>query len=204
MLAIDHVILVVDDLGRAAARLFDEHGLGSVAGGRHEGHGTGNRIIPLGSDYLELMSAVDEPEAATSPLGRWVLARVAPDPLPAAVCIRTTDATAEAARLGLGTEPMARVRTDGVRLAWDLVGLEQALGPERLPFFIEWHTPEHPAATPVEHRGTRAGIAWVEVGGDPAILGERLGDHDLPIRTVGGKPGLRRVAIATDGDDIVL
>ena len=204
MLAIDHVILVVDDLDRAAARLLADHGLASVEGGRHEGHGTGNRIVPLGSDYLELMSVHDSREAAASPLGRWVLDHMAPDPLPAAVCIRTDDAAAQATRLGLDTEPMSRVRSDGIRLGWDLVGLAEALGPERLPFFIEWHTSEHPGATPVEHGGARSGIAWLELGGDAELLARRLGEHDLPIRTVGGEPGLRRVGLTTDGDDVIL
>ena len=75
MLAIDHVIVVVDDLDAAAARLLDEHGLASLPGGRHEGHGTGNRIVPLGPDYLELMAVVDADEAVGSPLGAWVAER---------------------------------------------------------------------------------------------------------------------------------
>src|SRR5262245_53549604 len=63
MLAIDHVILLAADLDHAAARLLKTHGLASLPGGRHPGHGTGNRIVPLGDSYLELMGVVDEVEA---------------------------------------------------------------------------------------------------------------------------------------------
>ena len=45
---IDHVIYAVDDLDTAGAALFDREGLASVPGGRHEGWGTANRIVPLG------------------------------------------------------------------------------------------------------------------------------------------------------------
>jgi hypothetical protein len=73
MLEIDHVIVAVADLDVAAAALEREHGLASVAGGRHPGHGTGNRIVPLGDSYLELMAVVDEDEASASPLGALAL-----------------------------------------------------------------------------------------------------------------------------------
>ena len=36
------------------------------------GWGTANRIVPLGEAYLELVTVVDDPEAAQSPFGRWV------------------------------------------------------------------------------------------------------------------------------------
>ena len=46
------------------------------AGGRHPGHGTANRIVPLGSSYIELMAVVDRVEADSSPLGSWVERRL--------------------------------------------------------------------------------------------------------------------------------
>jgi hypothetical protein len=60
---------VVHDLETAAGRFVDGHGLESVAGGRHLGHGTGNRIVPLGRDYIELMAIVDRGEARSSAAG---------------------------------------------------------------------------------------------------------------------------------------
>lgn len=45
---IDHLIVCVGDLDEAARSFKDRLGLNSVEGGRHPGHGTANRIIPLG------------------------------------------------------------------------------------------------------------------------------------------------------------
>jgi hypothetical protein len=53
VLALDHVIVMVQDLDAAARRCYEATGLASVAGGRHPGHGTGNRIVPLGGSYIE-------------------------------------------------------------------------------------------------------------------------------------------------------
>ncbi|HEY6653120.1 MAG TPA: VOC family protein, partial [Solirubrobacterales bacterium] len=60
---IDHVIYATADLDGAAARVESELGLSVVPGGRHEGHGTHNRIVPLGGGYLELMAVADPHEA---------------------------------------------------------------------------------------------------------------------------------------------
>ena len=76
MLAIDHVIVIVEDLDAAARRYYEQTGLASVSGGRHPGHGTANRIVPLGSSYIELMAVVDRVEADSSPLGSWVERRL--------------------------------------------------------------------------------------------------------------------------------
>ncbi|MGZ6697752.1 MAG: VOC family protein, partial [Solirubrobacteraceae bacterium] len=44
---IDHVLWRTEDLDAAAERMRREHGLRAVGGGRHEGMGTHNRIVPL-------------------------------------------------------------------------------------------------------------------------------------------------------------
>ena len=73
---IDHVIYATGDLDTAAARVESELGLNAVRGGRHEGHGTHNRIVPLGGGYLELMAVADPEEAAGSPIGSALQARL--------------------------------------------------------------------------------------------------------------------------------
>ena len=74
---IDHVIVAASDLDAAAARLEAEHGLRAAGGGRHEGLGTHNRIVPLGGGYLEILASADAAEAARSPLGRALAAAIA-------------------------------------------------------------------------------------------------------------------------------
>ena len=67
---IDHVIYATRDLDDAAGRIERELGLVSLPGGRHEGLGTQNRIVPLGGGYLELLAVADLPEATASDFGR--------------------------------------------------------------------------------------------------------------------------------------
>jgi catechol 2,3-dioxygenase-like lactoylglutathione lyase family enzyme len=73
---IDHVIYATRDLDRAAARLESELGVAALRGGRHEGLGTHNRILPLGGGYLELLAVCDPEEAASSLLGAALQARI--------------------------------------------------------------------------------------------------------------------------------
>src|SRR3954454_2885182 len=74
---IDHVIYATADLDAAAGRLEAKLGAAAVGGGRHEGLGTHNRIVPLGGGYLELLAVADRDEAASSALGAAVQARIA-------------------------------------------------------------------------------------------------------------------------------
>jgi hypothetical protein len=153
MLEIDHVILLVPDLDAGGRDLRSKFGLDSIPGGRHAGHGTGNRIVPLGDTYVELMAVVDPAEAATSPMGRWVALHTTTQLTPAALCLRTDDIDPIAAVLGEAPESMSRERPDGSILSWRLAGLAGMLGPENLPFFIEWHCEpqDHPRAAPIDH-----------------------------------------------------
>jgi Glyoxalase-like domain len=206
VLAVDHVVVVVEDLDAAARRYVDQLGLASIAGGRHPGHGTGNRIVPLGGSYIELMGVVDRDEATSSPLGSWVTRRlVEVGETPAALCLRTDDIKDAARRTGRTPQLMSRTRPDGVSLEWHLVALDAAMT-EGLPFFIQWHVDDadHPGQSAVKHRGSAIGIDWVEIGGDQDRLDAWLGPHELPIRHVEGAPGPRRVAITIANDEAVV
>jgi hypothetical protein len=207
MLAIDHVIITVEDLDAAARRYYKQMGLASVSGGRHPGHGTANRIVPLGSSYIELMAVVDRVEADASPLGSWVERRLADGgDWPAALCLRTDDIEGAARRTGHEPLLMHRTRPDGARLEWRLVALDAALS-EGLPFFIHWFVDDvdHPGRILVEHRCAVVGMDWVELGGDQDRLASWLGPHDLPLRHVEGAPGPHRMAVATsNGESIVI
>src|SRR6476469_4083347 len=52
-------MIAVTDLDAAGREFEARHRLASVAGGRHPGWGTANRIVPLGDAYLELVAIVD-------------------------------------------------------------------------------------------------------------------------------------------------
>lgn len=207
-LAFDHLLLAVPDLEAAGERLLAEHGLASLPGGRHDGHGTANRIVPLGPDYLELITVVDPEEAASSLVGRWIARGLEHGGGLWGLNLRTPDADAVAARLGLEVLEFVRERPDGSRIRFRLVGLEGATGDERLPFFSEHRTvgPEHPGRQPAPHRVQPLGIAWVELGGDERRLREWIGPEvaGLDLRFAGGAPGIRRAGLATEAGEVVL
>ena len=74
---IDHVIYATADLDAAAARVEAAIGVAARGGGRHDGIGTHNRIVPLGGGYLELLAVADADEAAGSALGAAIQSRIA-------------------------------------------------------------------------------------------------------------------------------
>lgn len=63
---LDHVVFGTGDLDAATARVERELGLTVTPGGRHEGQGTHNRIVPLRGAYLELLAIADREEAQAS------------------------------------------------------------------------------------------------------------------------------------------
>lgn len=193
MLTFDHLILAVPDLEQTAQQLLDDHGLASITGGRHAGHGTGNRIVPLGSDYLELLSIVDPAEAEGSLLGSRVRDAVDQGGGLFGLCLRTDDVASQARRLSRDILLLERLRPDGRKLSWKLLALEDALGPERLPFFQQFGGPAelHPGREKAPHRVHPKGIRRVGWGGLPERLRSWLGE-DLPgFEIVSGEPGPR-------------
>ncbi len=205
-LKFDHVILAVTDLAAGAELMFRKTGLGSVPGGRHTGLGTGNRIIPLGPDYIELMGIVDADQAAGSPLGRWVARRLTIREGLAAFCLATEDIDAVGRRLGLNPEPMERRAPDGTTLGWRLAGLEAAMTDPCKPFFIQWDIPpeKHPGRMAAEHEVTPLGISWVEVSSDPGVIPAWIEDSSLDVRITPGESGIFAVGVRTADGELVL
>lgn len=162
-------------------------GLTAAGGGRHEGHGTVNRILPLGGGYLEVMSIADSAEARASILGRAVQARLetAGDGL-FAWSVAVDDVAAVAGRLGLSVSTIAR---EG--LTARLAGLEESLRAPYLPFFIT----RDPGVQDPGAGGDAGGITWIEVAGDRERLALWTGDADLPVRVVDGPAGVHALGI---------
>jgi hypothetical protein len=208
MLRIDHVVLAVRDLDASAERLWEEHGLRFLPGGRHPRWGTANMISPLGRDYVELLAVVDEEVGSETVLGRTLLELSSSGDRWFSVCVADDDVEATAARLGLTVQPGSRTRPDGSEVRWRGAGIEDRGEDLWLPFFISWDVPAelHPGAAPAEHRVDADGIAWAEVGGDEARLRDWLGGADAPIRVVDDADrGVRAIGISLhDGSEIVV
>ena len=105
---LDHVLIAVTDL-EAAAHEFERRGLSSVEGGRHRDWGTANRIVPLGSCYIELIAVVDAAVAADSAFGRWVAGGANPEGRPIGWAVRTSGLDDVAGRLDLVVRSGSRV-----------------------------------------------------------------------------------------------
>jgi hypothetical protein len=184
---IDHVIFAAADLEAAAARVAGELGVAIAGGGRHDGMGTENRIVPLGGGYLEILAVVDPGEAAGSALGRQVAERIFGhgDGL-IGWAVSVDDAGAEAQRLGASLSTISR---DGFSAR--LAGVVEAMRDPYLPFFVQR---DQGVANPGT-AGPVGGIAWIELAGDPTRLDDWLGGAELPVRVVAGTPGVRAIGI---------
>lgn len=194
-LELDHIIVCVADLDDAARRFEDEYGVVTVEGGHHPGHGTANRLIPLGDAYIELLSVVTPREAKTSPVGTWAMHRAAV-PGADAVCLRTDQLERVTDRLDLEPMEMTRVTPDGVVLGWRLAGLKQALA-QQVPFFITWDIPAnlHPGRAQVVHPAGDVRMVGVEMSGDT--------DHVRRLHEWAPDPkGLAYVPVAEGGPGI--
>jgi hypothetical protein len=181
---IDHVVWTTRDLPATEAMLGMRYDLKASGGGSHAGHGTHNRIFPLGGGFLEVV-AVEDPELArTSPIGRGVMN--APDGLHTWV-IAVADAHAQALRLGLDELVLRR----GV-LSMPLAGVSRSFNDDpSLPFFIE-----RPAGTPIPgSEGADGGIALIEISCEDEEVERWLDGVQLPVECSPGSD--RRVLSVT-------
>jgi hypothetical protein len=178
---IDHVIYGTADLDVAAARVQAELGLTAVAGGRHDGIGTHNRIVPLGDgSFLELLAVADPQEASVSELGSALQAAIAGGDRLLGWAVAIDDVGAAAARLGTAISTVGR---QGRTARLTAVG--ESLAEPCLPFFIERDAATAPATA----------ISWIEVAGDARRIERWLGGADLPVRVVDGEPAVRALGI---------
>lgn len=183
---IDHVVCGTADLDAAASRLEAELGLVAVAGGRHDGLGTRNRIVPLGDGtFLELLAVADPQEAGRSALGAALQTAIARGDGLLAWAVAVDDVGSVAERLGT---PITTVGRQSMTAR--LTGLAESLAEPCLPFFIE-RDPTRAAPRPAH----ASAIRWIEVAGDAGRLRQWLGGGELPVRVVVGQPAVRAVGI---------
>jgi len=202
-LELDHALIAVADLESGAQEFDERYGLASVPGGRHQGWGTANRIVPLGETYLELIAVVDEAEAAQSAFGTWVTHADPGQPLGWAV---RTDALDDVARrLGLSVSANSRAADDGRVLRWRLAGVEQAAAEPSIPILVEWGegTP-HPGRIPINHRAGSVEMTGLHLDGDPDRVATWLGAHELPISVGSGGPAVKGIVLAGAAGEIVI
>ncbi|MBS1881640.1 MAG: VOC family protein [Actinobacteria bacterium] len=193
------MIWATRDLGASASRLLGRTGLVSVAGGRHLGLGTENRIVPLGSAYLELLTVVDREEAASSTFGGWALDTLASrDEGWMGWSVVVDDVGPQAARLGIEIGTLERGG-----LVVDHAGMKEARCRPCLPFFLARRAG---VADPARIRGAcdsrPCGPISLELRGSAFELEQWLGGDLVDngdVEVSGGEPSaLLAVSIAVE------
>ena len=198
---LDHVLIAVTDLEAAARDFESRHGLASVDGGRHRDFGTANRIIPLGSTYLELVAVVDAGAAAASSFGWWVDRGATDEGRLIGWAVRTSALDEIAGRLELPIRSGSRQTPAGIELRWRSAGIDEAIAEPCLPFFIEW---EDGVPYPGAVEASRATIVGLVLEGNADRVAGWLGEHTLPIRVIDGPAEVAAVVLSTPAGQIVL
>jgi hypothetical protein len=200
---LDHVIYAVADLQSAVRRFADEYGLASVGGGEHPEFGTRNAIVSVGhAQFIELMAIADS--GSQHPLVLSLSAWLRNGDQLVAVCLRPDNLDEVADRLSIPVTPAERRSPEGEVLRWRLAGVQAALGPERLPFFIDWQGAEQQLDSQHAEAARTDGIAWVEYGGESRRLSQWIGEHELPLRLVEGEPGPHVLALRRGPETVVI
>jgi hypothetical protein len=198
---IDHLVHATPDLDATVADLA-RHGLALSPGGAHDGLGTRNALADLGGGtYLEVIGPdPQQPEpAAPRPFG--IDGLTAPQLVAWAARVTDLDAAVATARTR-GHDPgaardMARLRGDGVRLAWRLTPTPSAV-PAVVPFLIAWGDTEHPSRTAARGASLES---FTATHPDPAAVRQHLtavGVMDLTVEA-GPAPALRALIATASG-----
>jgi hypothetical protein len=150
--SVDHLVYGTPDLGAGIAKLEGLLGVRAVPGGSHPGRGTRNALISLGpGSYLEIIGpdpAQPRPqrprsfgldEVRTPRLVAWAARGTNLEKLVA-------EARARGVELGAVLSG-SRQRPDGVLLAWRNTDASAAVADRLAPFFIDWGSSPHPAAS---------------------------------------------------------
>jgi hypothetical protein len=195
LVRIDHVSYAVPNscIADTVQRIGSAVGGRFIDGGRHPRYGTRNFTMPLADGcYIEVVSPLDHPAVTAKTFGQAV-AKVATEGggwLGWVVAV--DDIEPITSRLGRVASKGSRVRSDGVVLEWQQIGVTDLLHDPQLPFFVEW------GGSPNDHPSNPApsGIAIeaLEMCGDAERINEWLG---APIETALG--GIK--VIWVDGDE---
>ena len=151
-MTVDHLVYAGPDLEAATARVEEQLGVRSTPGGPHPGRGTRNALIAVGpSSYIEIIGPdlEQQPPLLPRPFGidglrdsklvTW--AALEPD-----LAGRVRAAAAHGVTLGALAEGSRR-RPDGLLLQWNYTDPRTVIADGLAPFFINWGSTPHPAAS---------------------------------------------------------
>jgi hypothetical protein len=207
-LTLDHLVYGVPDLAEAMKEFGERLGRAPQAGGRHEGLGTHNAILPLTEEmYVELIAR--DPESPDPNQARpFGLDRLeGPRLITWAARSRSIVADVEAAR-NLGFDPgpiipMSRRAPSGELLEWKLTLRAKPFGDGLLPFVIDWGGTPHPAAAQQNDDSTPT-LALTKFRAshpDPRLVGDALSALGVDLKVeLDPEPGLSALITGPDGE----
>jgi Glyoxalase-like domain len=136
--AIDHIIIGVHNLEKAATQFSQKLGLAVSGGGIHPTGGTANRIIVIGDTYLELIAIHNPGEAQQSMLDRLAIHEGYLN-----FVLASNDIEAESTALinrsilVHGPTPGLLMTNDGRTRGWSRTNIERPDLAQRYPFIIQ-------------------------------------------------------------------
>jgi 4-carboxymuconolactone decarboxylase len=152
---VDHLVYATPDLAAGIARIEQLLGVRATPGGQHPGRGTRNALIALGPNtYIEIIGPDPEQPAPKEPRPFGIDGLKAPRLVTwsakerdlAGLSARATEQNVRLGALASGS----RRRPDGVLLAWNYTDPRTVVADGVVPFFIDWGTTPHPAASAVQ------------------------------------------------------
>jgi Glyoxalase-like domain len=149
---VDHLVYAGPDLRVATETIERLLGVKATPGGQHPGRGTRNALIALSpSTYIEIIGP--DPEQPTPALPRPFGIDKLSGPKLVTWAAKESDlprreksAAANGVKLGALAEG-SRQRPDGLLLRWTYTDPRTVVADGLVPFFINWGTTPHPAAS---------------------------------------------------------
>jgi catechol 2,3-dioxygenase-like lactoylglutathione lyase family enzyme len=172
--AIDHIIIGVQNLEKAALQFSQKLGLAVSSGGIHPTGGTTNRIIVIGDTYLELIAIHNFAEAQQSMLDRLAIQEGYLNFVLASNDIEAdSNAIINRGIQILGPTPGSLRAADGRTRGWSRTNIERPDLAQRYPFIIQhdntgeerrfrlagWTTPPEHALGATQVRSTTIAVA---------------------------------------------
>jgi hypothetical protein len=149
---VDHLVYATPDLNAGIARLEKLLGIRATPGGQHPGRGTRNALVAVGPRaYIEIIGPdPEQPKPAEPrPFGIDTLF----EPRLVTWAANTTDlprVSTLSSQAGIPLGELAsgsRRRPDGLLLTWNYTNPRTVVADGIVPFFIDWGTTPHPAAS---------------------------------------------------------
>ncbi len=205
-LTLDHLVYGVPDLVEAMYEFNRRLGRAPQPGGRHEGLGTHNAILPLaGETYVELIASDPDAPAPRQARPFGLDSLDGPRLITWAVRSRSIESDIKRAREH-GFDPgaiigMSRRSPAGELLEWKLTIRAKPFGDGLLPFVIDWGRTPHPAAS---EQGDRNDLLLTEFSAahpDPRSIGDALAALAVDLEVeVNPQPRLSALIAGPEGD----